>query len=113
MSNRIALCQKRQYPVRCRSLARISNSFRASWVNPHPRVTAPLSVVLPRFLDAAVKDRIPRQAAILIEVNGESQHFALMVAKPEGLARLVFLDQLIDEVNRADVFDHCEVFCQL
>ena len=52
---------------------------------------------LAALLDAAVKDRIPRQAAILIEVKGESQHFALMVAEPEGLAQLVFLDQLIDE----------------
>jgi hypothetical protein len=57
-------------------------------------VTAPLSVVLPRFLDAAVKDRIPRQAAILIEVNGESQHFALMVAKPEGWPGSFFLTSL-------------------
>ena len=55
---------------------------------------------LAALLDAAVKDRIPRQAAILIEGKGESQHFALMVAKPEGLAQLVFLDQLIDEGDR-------------
>ena len=58
---------------------------------------------LAALLDAAVKDRIPRQAAILIEGKGESQHFALMVAKPEGLAQLVFLDQLIDEGDRASV----------
>ena len=44
------------------------------------------------------------EAAALIEGKGESQHFALMVAKPERLAQLVFLDQLIDEVNRADAF---------
>jgi hypothetical protein len=57
------------------------------------------------LLDAAVKDGIPRQAAILIEGKGESQHFALMVAKPEGLAQLVcFLDEFINEVNRADAF---------
>ena len=52
---------------------------------------------LAALLDAAVKDCILRQAAILIEGKGESQHFALMVAKPEGLAQLVSLDQLIDE----------------
>jgi hypothetical protein len=28
-----------------------------------------------------------------------------MVDQSEGLAQLVFLDELIDEVNRADVFD--------
>ena len=33
-----------------RSLARISSSLGASWVNPHARVKAPLSVVLPDFL---------------------------------------------------------------
>ena len=32
-----------------------------------------------------------------IEGKGESQHLPLMVAKPEGLAELVFLDELIDE----------------
>ena len=68
---------------------------------------------LATLLDAAVKNRIPRQAAILIEGKGESQHFALMVAKPERLAQLVFLDQLVDEVNRADAFYHCEAFRQL
>lgn len=47
---------------------------------------------LAALLDAAVKDRIPRQAAVLIEGKGESQHFALMVDQPEGLAQLVFLD---------------------
>jgi len=37
------------------------------------------------------------QAAILIEVKNESQHFALMLAEPEGFAQLVFLDQFVDK----------------
>jgi hypothetical protein len=55
---------------------------------------------LAALLDAAVKDRVVGQAAILIEVKGEPQHFALMIAKPEGLAQLVFLDQLVYESYR-------------
>src|ERR1700752_4472397 len=56
-----------------------------------------------RFFTAASR-RAAKLRYILIEGKGESQHFALMVAKSEGLAQLVFLDEFIDEVNRAYAF---------
>ena len=52
------------------------------------------------LLDAAVDDRIPRQPAVLIEGEGEAQDFPLVIAEPERLAKLVFLNQLVDEGYR-------------
>jgi len=38
------------------------------------------------------------------ELNTRQMQIALMVAKAERLAQLVFLDEFIDEVNRAYAF---------
>lgn len=42
-------------------------------------------------LDAALNDRIPRQAAVLIEGEGKTQNFALVIHQLEGLSKLVEL----------------------
>ena len=72
---------------------------------PGPEASAPLRVVLP-----LLKNRIPRQAAVLIEGEGEPENLPLMVREPEGLAKLVESNQLVDEGNRVDDV-HCSLNC--
>jgi hypothetical protein len=61
-------------------------------VNPHAKGKSTVKRGLAGLLHAGKDDRIPRQAAILIEGKRQAEYFPLVIHQGEGLAQLVFLD---------------------